>query len=400
MCQFRSIGVIVLVCAFFFIAMLQALKKYNGNFSGFLHISEQFAARNPFLNRNEDILNSLRLVRDTGYDGQLYYSMCFDPLLRSYKKDPVFYKNVVDVIPYRYTRIGYSLLTSIISNQINFPGTMVLALLFFLALGAFFFNRILLIFNKSPLWTLTYAAVPGLMFALCFATPEPIALALVLGGLFFYFKNKTGLAVLFFALALIMRETVAIVIFAVSITEVIYTKNLKRASILFCSLISIVVWKLYLLTVLWDTHGWSSIYFNVGNVGVPYKGVIELYLAIFHGQYLRYITPAGIIFPALVSVMMIVSAKMFHETKSPLPLACVAYSLLILSCTYSKIWIHIANAERTSYELFCLFFLSVVMTERHHKVGYLCLGIAVVYSFLLGAVHHEFRLGLMPWRLL
>jgi hypothetical protein len=129
--QFRSIGVIVLVCAFFFIAMLQALKKYNGNFSGFLHISEQFAARNPFLNRNEDILNSLLLVRDTGYDGQFYYSMCFDPLLRSFTEDPVFFKNVVDIIPYRYTRIGYSLFTSIISNQINFPGTMVLALLFF-----------------------------------------------------------------------------------------------------------------------------------------------------------------------------------------------------------------------------------------------------------------------------
>src|SRR5205085_8935874 len=92
--------------AFFASAMLQALSTYGGNYSGFLHLSREVAARAPFLQERPDLARSL-IVYDAGYDGQFMYLMAFDPFLRRFANRPEGYRAWVDNPPYRYGRIGF-----------------------------------------------------------------------------------------------------------------------------------------------------------------------------------------------------------------------------------------------------------------------------------------------------
>ena len=88
--------------------------------------SREVAAQAPFLQERPDISRAL-IVDDAGYDGQFMYLMAFDPFLRRFADRPEVYRAFIDYPPYRYGRIGFSLLTSLVSAQRaeRYPATMV-----------------------------------------------------------------------------------------------------------------------------------------------------------------------------------------------------------------------------------------------------------------------------------
>ena len=52
--------------------MLRQLSEYDGNFSGFLHISKKFLGRNYILGEHPEIRRDLIKVDGNGYDGQFF----------------------------------------------------------------------------------------------------------------------------------------------------------------------------------------------------------------------------------------------------------------------------------------------------------------------------------------
>jgi hypothetical protein len=105
----------LLGAAFFASGVVHTLAGYGGNYSGFLHLSKEVAARAPFLREEPELAESLMLY-DEGYDGQFMFLMAFDPLLRRFRDEPSRYRAFVDFPPYRYGRIGFSLLTRLASG--------------------------------------------------------------------------------------------------------------------------------------------------------------------------------------------------------------------------------------------------------------------------------------------
>src|SRR6185437_6690339 len=68
--------------------MLRQLSEYNGNFSGFLHISKKFLGRNYILGEHPEIRRDLIKVDGNGYDGQFFYFIAWDPLMKVYHFAP------------------------------------------------------------------------------------------------------------------------------------------------------------------------------------------------------------------------------------------------------------------------------------------------------------------------
>ena len=399
-----SFIVLLFIALFFLCSLFNSLKKFHGNYSGLLRISTLFAAQNPFLKHNPALYKTLLLASDTGYDGQLYYFIAFDPLLHQFADQPEQYQKVVDAVPYRYSRIIYPLLTNLLSNgnPYLFPQVMIWILLFSLIAGAFFFNRILVFHNIHPAWTLLYGIVPSFIFALTYGTPEPLAAMALLAGLFFYNTRRFWISALFLSAAILTRETSIIAILCVAIFEMKTQKNRRGAGILLMALIPFIAWRIFLTYRLWDLYGWHSLYYSAGNVGLPLKGIIDLYSTIFAGQYLRYIIPAGILLPIFIALIVVIATRIFWRRRNLYALIGSLYAVLLLCATYDKIWIHVANAERTCFEAFLMFFLAVLSSESfksRNYYRYAFTAILFLYCAVLSTAHQSFRFGLMPWRL-
>lgn len=173
----------VLGATFFASAMLQTLSTYGGNYSGFLHVSRDVAARAPFLQERPELGRSL-IVYDDGYDGQFMYLMAFDPFLRRFADRPEAYRAFVDNPPYRYGRIGFSLLTDLVSmgRPERFPATMV----WLIVAAHFALAALLAMFaarhGMSPFAGLWYLAIPSFTSSLLSALPEALAATAIVEG--------------------------------------------------------------------------------------------------------------------------------------------------------------------------------------------------------------------------
>lgn len=186
--------------AFFASMMLQTLTDYRGNYSGFLHLSRGMAATAPFLRERPDLARSL-IVGDAGYDGQFMYLMAFDPLLQRFRDQPVEYRRVVDNPPYRYGRIGFSVLTRWLSaaHAERYPATMMWLIVAAHFVLAALFAAIAARHGMSPFWGLLYLAIPSFAVSLLFALPEALAAAGMVAGVLCWESRQTFAAALCFA---------------------------------------------------------------------------------------------------------------------------------------------------------------------------------------------------------
>src|SRR5262249_7254186 len=178
---FKVVAVHVAIFGFVLLAF-DFYRKDSVNYSSFLHITEKYVKQNPLLWNQKEIRRNLVTTEERGYDGQYMYTMCFDPFLTKLG-NPREYKWVVDNPPYRYSRIGFPLLTILFSwNQPQyFPAVMIWLILISSLVSAFFLTRILAYYNRDPFWAWLYLLIPGLLVSLRFDLPESVAGAFLLG---------------------------------------------------------------------------------------------------------------------------------------------------------------------------------------------------------------------------
>jgi hypothetical protein len=202
------IGVGVLA-VFWAVTRAQLRDRHDGNYSGFLAISRSLFDANPLLNSREDIRRSLQLLGNGGYDGQFMYYTTFDPLMRAFTDDPAKYRAVVDAVPYRYGRIGYSALTRLIAGRRwqHYPATMIWLLLLSLGTSAFILAVWAQDAGVSPALGYLVMLVPGFWLSIETALPEPLAAVTLLASLLSVARERWLLAGVLFAIALLVRET-------------------------------------------------------------------------------------------------------------------------------------------------------------------------------------------------
>jgi hypothetical protein len=140
-----------------------------------------------------------------GYDGQFYYRLALNP----FNWSKTAYGITMDQ-PYRYTRIGYSLVTWIVSfgQHDLVPVMLIVVNLLGVAamgyLGAMFARD----GGRHALCGVLFAAYFGLAISVGRDTGEPLAEACMLAGLLAYRRNRWVLSGAAFAFAAITRETI------------------------------------------------------------------------------------------------------------------------------------------------------------------------------------------------
>ena len=344
---------------------------YQHNYSGFLAIPQSHFDANPLLNQRDDIRRSLILLDHGGYDGQFMYFAVFDPLLQAFKDQPQIYGRIFDQAPYRYGRVGFPLLARLLSlgDWRRVPATliwMVVGGLFALAaVVAWTAERRGLSAGVGAL----VLCVPGFWFSVQSGLPEPIAGALLVGALVsLSFDRARGAAVLF-AASLLVRETGMIAVGAATLALLYQRRTRAAIELAVISVTPLLAWRIYSGVILYPDWGSRAFLFSAPS-GTPFAGIMTMWSLIAKGQYrpeFPSFAIAGITFPLLLLAALILFVAMLRKAPSVAALAGVLYTASALTLRYDMVWLHVGNAERTTYEVFLMLVVAALHIRSYPR---------------------------------
>lgn len=383
--------------------VLRALESFDGNVSGFLHVSERWAHTSPFLQERPDIAADLPLRRE-GYDGQFMYFMAFDPLLLRFADDPVRYREVTDFPPYRFGRILFSAVTRVLSPWAGPPQPAVMIGLLVLSHGllAFGLGRLAQRMGMPVWWSLVHLLVPGFLVSLFFCLPESMAWAALTGGACFAVTGRYVWMVVAFGAALLTRETGLVFVLAV-LAGLSRDVGLRRIVMLAAaSLVPVVVWRGYVAARLFPDFGWTALFPDPGDFTLPFAGLVELTQAIATGVHPSSEATSGLVYALLLVAALATTIWAFVQDRHPLWGAAVAYGLIAVSLNYGKIWSHVPSGERGTIDLFMALLVAAICRGRTHprtlSVVSGLFALLAIYVFVLDAEAWLSRAGLLVLR--
>ncbi len=154
----------------------------------------------------------------SGYDGQFYYRLAINP----FNFHQTAYGITVDQ-PYRFMRIGYPVITWLVSFGQSSLVPWMLVAVNIAAIGALGYigGRLAVQGGRHAAWGLLLPGYFGLVTSLCRDTAEPVAAAFMLAGLLAIRLRRRRLAALLLAFGALTRETVMVLVAAIAIVQVI-----------------------------------------------------------------------------------------------------------------------------------------------------------------------------------
>jgi hypothetical protein len=342
---------------------------HEGNYSGLLHISRATFERHPQLAAHEGIGKSLRLMDHGGYDAQFSYYAVFDPFLWRYRERPATYGEFIDAPPYRYGRIGFSLLTRALagSRWWLYPSVMTWTLLASLFVSGVVFAWLAGEYRASAAWGLLMLVVPGFWQSMHVGLPEPLAAGLLLCGYLAHLRGRFTTGAILFAMSLLVRETGAVLVVAMAAGLWLSGRHGPAIRGLALAIGPLVAWRVYVGVMLapeWGTHafGW-----NAQNLGMPFRGLVELWRTLPEGTYYP-ATPeigrAALSLSALICFALVLAGTLAIRSRLPLAIAGAVYAIMAVSLTFNSIWAHVGNAQRGTYELFIVIALLTLQHAR------------------------------------
>jgi hypothetical protein len=404
---FRAVFLIVpvLLAFLFFGSMLKyRFDRFHGNYSGFIHLREEGIQRNPLLTEDQELSQNLRTFRGGGHDTKFYYTVAFDPFLTRFAKTPEVYSTLVDSPRVRFSRIGYPLLIKLFSGDRAqyFPRTMVWLVLLSNCLAVFALAKIMALHEIHPLWSLTYLLIPGLTVSCVRVLPESISAALLLVGLYAYFRDKLILSAVFLSTAILVRETSAIAVVMIFVWEM-FDRRWSRSFILLCSLIPYLGWKLFLTYRLFPVFQWSTLTYSQPVLGFPLNGILAVLQQIQAGQYPPGDRQSAVFYMAMLLLLLIASVYFLFKRRDVVSLTFFVYMFLAISLNYEKVWKGLGNVERTTFEGFLFFIIaSLNSTPKSHKhkwrIGFALAvfsSVLLIYDLVFLTADKPFQAGLL-----
>jgi hypothetical protein len=390
----RSVLVGLLVLGVYGTVVADRLREsYQGNYSGFLMVSARMFDRNPLLNTRADVRQSLVLDEGGGYDGQFMYFAAFDPFLRAFHDRPTAYRTVMDGAPYRYGRIGFSLLTRLLSagRWQWFPVTMVWIVVGSLCLCAMLLAWTATANGQSPAIGALVVLVPGFWQSVQTGLPEPLAAAMLIGGCLCLLRGWPVWAGVLFGASLLVRETGVLAVGALVVASLLSGRRREALMLGLISAAPVLLWRLYVAWILHPAFGVEALISHPPDLGWPLAGVRDLWLSIAQATYfpgVPELSRAGIVYPVLLVCGCALAAVLVIRRPNPLSVAALLYGILAICLNFEFIWVHVGNAQRGTYELFVMLALSSAGSREYpswlRNALRVFWGASAAYIFLAG----------------
>lgn len=164
------------------------------------------------------------------------------------------------------------------------------------------------------------------------------------------------------------------------------------------SFVPVLAWRCFLTMRLFPEYGWETLFYSPHDFSFPFSGFVELYKKIVGNEYIKNLIPSAAFYPIILTGIFLFSLYFLWKRRDSLGLAFFLFSLIAVLLNYEKIWVHIDNGVRGTYEAF-LFLIIAFATYRGPRkpvVKYLFLGLFLlifVYDFFLAPLHLFFREG-------
>ena len=354
----RAIGIGVIVGAVFLaFAARQVTERYQGQASGLLLISHTFFDKSPMARDRDDIRPTLHFDPGGGYDGQFFYFMAFDPFLTRFREEPRRYDEYFDLPPYRYGRIGFSLLTKIVSvdRPALYPVTMVALVIGSLAVCGTLLAAIAQRNGRSAWYGLLVVLIPGFRQSVESALPEPLAIACVLAAYLCVLRRRWWAGGALLGGSMLVRETSGALVLAVAAGVLLAGKRREALIVACLAFVPVVLWKAFVGWVFWPVYGMNGVAPHPEDVGLPLAGVWNLWSVIARGEYfggLWELTRASAAFAILTTAGAVLAWIAVVKRPGPVAAAAAFYALLTVTFNYESVWLAVGNAQRLTIDLF------------------------------------------------
>ncbi len=373
---------LLITFSFYLIIIGIIASRYDFNLSCFIHFGEQSAT---FV--KELIPQDFVIMKDTsGYDGQAYYYIGADPFIRT----------GLYSMGFRYQRYLYSFLAHLLAfgNRALLPWTLLIVNIISILVGTLFLSIILRKHNVSIWYALIYSLGIGNIVAFQYNLTTPLFLCLILIGIYFYEEKKIVSTALFFSLALLTRETTALIILVFLMYE-FFKKRYKNSLVIILSFIPFLI----LQFLLYQRFGEIPLLGSSGHLTLPFAGIIQKIDSInLSGGDIKHILREISVIPYFCFVMLVlaVSAIKLSRNRNIYNWNLFIQAFVSIFMCFS-IWEALAATTRVTFAIFPFMILSYAK-DRDKLSKYLFIGaglltVAAVIRILFISPIHPYYLS-------
>jgi hypothetical protein len=351
-------------------------RNFHGNWSALFYFGNRWAdgaalPRNP-------------IVREgVGYDGQFYYRVARDPLLpfaRLRSQPLVAQVPGIDTPWYRYRRIAYPLAARFAaigkSDALvwSFPVVSVLGIW----LGVVSTWRLFESFGWRGYWGISYAFLPGLVFAATRNLCEGLALSVLSAALLAIARRRTPLAVGLLTIAHLAHETTALVSIGCLAHAAFAPRRWRVAAAYLLPLAIAVIWSATIAVAFAANPGWAfSAAGGAVGFGFPLDGIWRKLLWLADPAHApapyshlptsrRFWRQEGALMPPIVLALFLLLREGWRRRTEIWP-AGLAVSFFVLMCG-DRVWEDAASYARVTSLALLLALRSVA--DSPDRVGY------------------------------
>ena len=357
-----SFFILSLVISFYLFFLLYYSRRMEGNLSGFACIGDYFLIPETG-SRDTSILKN-----SSGYDGQFFYYICFDPFLtgRIHKG--------MDMASYRYQRILYPWMVCLISagKSALFPYALIAVNLLSVLAGTLFCMLFLKQKGLSSWLGFCYALTSGFLIACLRDLSEPLSMAFLMAGLYWYSLRRFGWSVFCFSFAILAREIMLLVILCVLLEQLLQKRDWKFFWGYLFSFIPYGLWQIYVFWRLKQTPFEDQ----TSNVGLPFKALFAYTRQLFSLPDKKQEQTYLLLCVLLILCLMILSFREVKRSVNAYSLSFLVFALLPAFFS-SKVWSEPWSYGRVLLPLFVLMIINFI--QRQEKLYY----VPLIWNFSL-----------------